>query len=87
MYGTKVYDNIKNYGNVKSFAVSNLEGNRSEIENVPVREITDLLEYRQSAYVVVAVNLDYQLPILRNLKELGFEKVISMYDSFDELMQ
>ena len=85
VYGTKLYNNIKTYDNVKYFAVSNIENNKKEFDNIPIKKIDELLEQRQDALVVVAVKWEYQLPILEMLHELKFQNVVSVYDCLDIL--
>lgn len=79
-YAIKVYDNIKKYKNIRYFSVSNIENNANEIDNIPVQQIENLLDYKQIALIIVAVKKDYQLPILKLLQQLGFKNIISIYD-------
>ncbi len=65
---------------VMCFAVSRVEENYDSIKGIPIIDIHDLLEYRESGYVVIATTHLYQDEIMDNLKKLGFVNVFAYPD-------
>lgn len=58
------------------FAVTDLKNNPPMVEGVIVKEIGDLVEYRESAAVIVAVTDVYRDEMLKTLKYYNFEHPI-----------
>lgn len=57
---------------VEYFAVSDRRGNPENVVGVPVKEITELLLYKDTALIIVAAS-EKTVPVMKkNLKENGF---------------
>ena len=61
-----------------SFAVTDKRQNVSEQNGIVVREISEYLEWRDTALVAIAVKEQIQFPIAEKLEQLEFKNVISM---------
>ncbi len=78
-YGHKVLDKMHGWGNLFRIAVSAMEKDTpKEIKGVPVYEIDDLQQYNKEAVIIVAIKKSNQMLVLKKLKELGFDMVISI---------
>lgn len=75
-YGHAVYENIKGVANVLCFAVSEVNSARNMVEGLEVHCIDELLEYKDTSVVVVAVRKELQEQIVKRLYTLGFGKVL-----------
>lgn len=69
---------MKNGINVFSFAVSAFDDNPAQIQNVPVKLINDLVDYKDKAIVLLAVTRGYQHYILKKLEELDFDNILTV---------
>lgn len=79
IYGQRLLDNLSDKRKIIAFAVTKLMDNSPDkIDEIPVFEINDLQLYNANSLVIVAMKKSTQLPVLKKLKELGFNKVISM---------
>lgn len=79
-YGKRFYSELNNdiKEKVSGFAVTKISENDADcIDNLPVKSIMDYLPYRNNILVVVAIKKDNQMPVLKNLYNLGFQKVLS----------
>jgi len=79
MIGKKVFNMLMNCippVNVVCFAVTKKECNYSSYQNVPIKEITDLIEYRDCGCIVIGTTVLYQKEIKDNLTDLGFKNII-----------
>ncbi len=63
---------------VSGFAVTKKDGNPKFYMGYPVNEIYELTEEKESAVVLIATTQQFQFEIKNTLKELGFEKVVSL---------
>lgn len=65
-----------NYNNIKVsyYAITNKDEEKKTIRNIPVCQIDDLIKYKDSASVVIAVDKKYRDEIKINLVRLGFKK-------------
>lgn len=70
---------------ITSFAVTKLEGRVGRKGDVPIQKITDLLEYREKALVIIAVTTRYQAEIKKTLDELGFKRVVLSPEANNEM--
>lgn len=77
-FGIKVLNDIRGKANIKCFAVTSNEKREKELEGLPIYEIKDLVAENKESLVVVAVKKELQLAMLETLKELGFEKIITV---------
>lgn len=57
---------------VKYFAVSEMSGNPEKLFGVPVKQIEELLEYREKALVIISVGKKYVQDVEMVLKKLNF---------------
>lgn len=79
MVGKSTYHDLADRGlqeKVVCFAVSQKQRNFGNYEEVPIREINELMEYRQDSLVLVTVTTVYQEEIEKKLKSLGFENIL-----------
>lgn len=60
------------------FAVSKKEGNPDLYQEVPIYEINDLLDYRETSLVIIAVSPKYQLAVKDTLGKLGFTHILEL---------
>lgn len=60
---------------VDVYAVTSYDGTKN-INGIPVKEIDDLVQYKDYAVVLVAVKKDSQISIVNNLSQLGYKNVI-----------
>lgn len=65
---------------VKYFAVTDLEGNPDSLYGVPVRQINELLRYKENMLVIISIGKKYVQEIEHRLKVLGFSHYILMRD-------
>lgn len=65
---------------VKYFAVSDLEGNPDDLYGVPVRQIDELLRYKENALVIISVGKKNTQEIEHRLKSIGFVHYVLMKD-------
>ena len=63
--------------NIKAVAVSDISNNPEYLRSIKIYPIDELLEYRKSAVVVIAVTKKYASGIEDNLRRLGFENVVT----------
>ena len=63
--------------NIKAVAVSDISNNPEYLRSIKIYPIDELLEYRKSAVVVVAVTKKYASGIEDNLRQLGFENIVT----------
>ena len=70
------YLNAENDYNLLCFAVSNKEENPKEICGIPVFGIEELIQYKESATVLIGVSQQYQNQVLKKLNTYGFKKVV-----------
>ena len=81
--GHKVLEYVTQKGaNLIGIAVSKKLG---EEQDFNIREITEYLEYRKTAIIVVSVSQKYKKEILRHLEELSFENVLYLPNIFPDL--
>jgi hypothetical protein len=59
---------------VKSFAVTDMRGNPSEICSVPVHPIAELLDYRETCTVIIALPEKFFGEVIQTLKENDFHR-------------
>lgn len=59
-------------------AVTNINHNAKTIEEIEVREISNLVDYKETAVVIVATKKMYQKEIIKLLDELKFENVMDV---------
>lgn len=79
IYGQRLLNNFSDKRKIIAFAVTKLmDGISDKIEGIPICEIDDLKEYNTKSVVIVAMKKSNQFPVLKKLKELGFNKVISV---------
>lgn len=79
IYGRSILNKVLKIKQIYAFAVTEIHNSDSkEIMGIPVYEIKDLQEYKNEAVIIVAMKKSNQLPVLMLLKELGFNKVISV---------
>lgn len=79
IYGQKLLDRFSDKGKIIAFAVTKLMNNTPDkIKGIPVCEIKDLQQFNTLSVVIVAMKKTTQFPVLKKLKELGFDKVISI---------
>lgn len=77
--GKNVAGYIKNKGlSITCFAVANLVGNASEIENIPVYCIDQMAKYKTKGVILVATKEADQPEIVRNLQQRGFDQIIPL---------
>ncbi len=72
--------------NIMAIAVTNVEGNPSDIRNIPVHTIDELVSYKDNALIMVAVQEKSQYEILRKLQTLGFQKIIALQGNLKECL-
>ncbi len=70
------YLNAEDDYDLLCFAVSNKEGNPKEVCGIPVFEIEELLQYKDSATILMGVSQQYQNQVLNILNTYGFKKVV-----------
>lgn len=90
VYGKAILDYFKKCGFEKSiigFAVTDRTSTSRMIEGVPVFEIHDLIDKYGEATIIVAVKTETQLMMLRNLKKLGFRKILRVDGPFLKIMR
>jgi hypothetical protein len=68
----------QNNESVFCFAVSDTEDNPETIDNIPVVKLENLLEYKNSATVFVAVSPALQKEIIEVLEKNGFSNIVPM---------
>jgi len=79
MVGKSVAKYIKrNCMAITCFAVSDLDGNASEVDSIPVYRINDLEKYKATSVVLVSTKDTDQLEIIEFLHQKGFSHVIAM---------
>lgn len=79
MIGHRVLDNLKycsNPADVMCFAVTKKENNVGTYKGVEIKPICELVDYKESAYVIVATTNRYQLEIVEMLEDLEFKNVV-----------
>lgn len=62
---------------IKSFAVTEKESNPPSLSGIPVREIQELVEYREQALVIICVGKKYISEINMLLKKKGFKNCMT----------
>lgn len=78
-YGRRILKSISHVRKIFGFAVTSItDDTPTTIDGIPVYEIGDLQMYNTKSVVIVAIKKNSQLPVLQNLKKLGFNKVISV---------
>lgn len=74
--GKIIYDNILNKENVISFAETNKQGCK-EYNGIPIKGLSDLVEYSETANIIVAVKIpEYQIEMKKNAERCGFKKIV-----------
>lgn len=66
------------------FAVSKLEDNYDNYKGIPIKPISELSEYTETGFVVIATTYLYQGEISENLRKLGFKNVVLYPDHFSK---
>lgn len=76
--GQELFHEMKETNQVLCFAVSKIT-NIKELEGKPMVNIADLLKYRKSAVVVIAVKVEeYKKQMILQSQKLGFENIITI---------
>ena len=83
-YAEELYGHIRKYSNIVAFAVSDKEHkNVAMLHDIPVVEITELVEKKDDALVMVALSVMNQVEIVKRLKQLQFRNIVTI-DSWIE---
>ena len=78
-YGRTILEKILSIRDVFCFAVTEKDETIPDrIRDIPVKGIKELQEFKKDSVVIVAIKKNSQMPILRILKELEFDHVISI---------
>lgn len=83
MIGRRILNDLMNREDPKRilcFAVSKKEDNQDDYKGIPVKEIGDVLEYRNNALVIIGTTIVYQDEIRCTLEGLGFRNIIAYPD-------
>lgn len=78
--GKQILDTLltmENEADVICFAVSKKEENYDTYNGIDIRDIRDLLAYRESGYIIIGTSALYQEEIKSLLLELGFKNIIA----------
>lgn len=79
IYGHRTLKSISRICKIYCFSVTKISDDTPDkIEGIPIYEIGDLQIFNKESVVIVAMKKSTQLPVLQNLKTLGFDKVISV---------
>lgn len=65
---------------VKYFAVTDLEGNPDSLYGVPVKQIDELLRYKENMLVIISIGKKYIQEIEHRIKAMGFPHYVLMRD-------
>lgn len=87
MIGRRVLNELiycENPADVLCFAVSHLEDNFDSYKGVAIKDIHDLLDYREKGFVVIGTTALYQEEIADMLSELGFVHVLAVPDQLQK---
>lgn len=72
--GTEILRYLNNNNiKVSYYAVTNKDKEKKTIRNIPVCQIDDLIEYRDNASIVIAVDKKYRDDVKANLTRFGFK--------------
>lgn len=61
---------------IKYFAVTDTEGNEKDVLGIPVRNISDLQEYKEDALIIMSVGKQYLAEIQERLYGMGFQHCV-----------
>ena len=93
IYGAKniakrLYPVLKDRGyNIKGFLVTVPENNKEELYGLPIMHVSEVLEEREEAYIVVGVNPKFRREIVGSLLNYGFYHIVMLHESYVALLR
>lgn len=83
-YGQMVLNNLfpEELTRVKGFVVSHMEGQPESVQGFKVEEITSYLTLKDKIAVLIGVSEQYKVEVSKTLKELGFIKIINLWNEW-----
>lgn len=81
LYGERVVKELKTSCNSKiiAIAVTDKSNNIDEIEEIKIRNIQDLITYKNNSIVIIATLPEAAKQIKKNLKKYGFKNYVSIF--------